>query len=407
MAPYRLPVGEGGVVRLKACRTLLTALLVAACTAPSCAEWSRVPDEKLVLAGTSYQTMLGVTAGGPGLVAVGWDASGGDENASVWTSPDGVTWSRVPHDEAVLGGRGSQWMLDVTAGGPGLVAVGWDASGGDENAAVWTSPDGATWSRVVSTEGVFGGDGDQEMLSVTSGGPGVVAVGLAESEDWDAAVWTSPDGANWSRVLDDDGALGGDGFQVMLGVTSGGLGLVAVGWDSSDGDLDAAVWTSLDGLSWSRVPHEEAIFGGDNDQEMWAVTSGGQGLVAVGADTGGNGHDAAVWSSADGTTWVRIPDVAGTFGGEGDQEMCGVASGGVGVVAVGWELLRGDENAAVWTSPDGVTWSRLPRDHVALGGEGLQSMFDVVATGLGSIAVGLEALGEDYDAAVWATAPES
>lgn len=42
------------------------------------------------------------------------------EGASVWTSADGITWSRVPHGDAVFG---NGEMCSVTVGGPGLVAV--------------------------------------------------------------------------------------------------------------------------------------------------------------------------------------------------------------------------------------------------------------------------------------------
>jgi len=88
--------------------------------------------------------------------------------SAVWTSPDGLTWTPVPHDEAIFGG-------------------------GD--AAVWTSPDGVTWARVTHDEAVFGGDGNQWMVSVVAVGPGLVAVGCDVSGgdildgDWDAAVW--------------------------------------------------------------------------------------------------------------------------------------------------------------------------------------------------------------------------
>ena len=58
---------------------------------------------------------LGVVAADPGFVAVG--ESGG--NAAVWTSVDGLTWSPVPHDEAVFGGEGTWAMGYVTRGGPG------------------------------------------------------------------------------------------------------------------------------------------------------------------------------------------------------------------------------------------------------------------------------------------------
>jgi len=55
--------------------------------------------------------MMSVTVGGPGLVAVGLDESSGDKDAAVWTSPDGITWSRVPHDDAVFGGEDEQLMV--------------------------------------------------------------------------------------------------------------------------------------------------------------------------------------------------------------------------------------------------------------------------------------------------------
>ncbi len=132
--------------------------------------------------------MVSVTVGGPGLVAVGLDGPGFDR-AEVWTSPDGITWSQVRHDEAIFGGEGDQLMSSVTAGGPGLVAVGLDGSGGDFDAALWISSDGITWSRVPDDEAALGGEDEQQMASVTVGGPGLVAVGSDELRAVDAAVW--------------------------------------------------------------------------------------------------------------------------------------------------------------------------------------------------------------------------
>ena len=160
-------------------------------------------------------------------------------------------WSRVAHDEAVLGGDGNQRISSVAAGGPGLVAVGSvfgekdeyslrDAIPDDEIAAVWTSVDGSTWARVAHAEETFGVLSDHWMNSVTVGGPGLVSVG-------------------W------------------------------IGWVASQ-NSDAAIWTSADGITWERIPHDEDLFGG---VEMWGVAAGGPGLVAVGSD----GPDAAVWVS--------------------------------------------------------------------------------------------------------------
>jgi hypothetical protein len=101
----------------------------------------------------------------------------------------------VDHDEAVFGGPEEQRMLSVMRGGPGLLAVGCDA--GADAAAVWTSPDGQQWSRVDHDEAVFGGDAAFAMSSVVAGEQALVAVGGATYDctvgvtDDAAAVWIS------------------------------------------------------------------------------------------------------------------------------------------------------------------------------------------------------------------------
>ena len=373
---------------------------------PSSFTWSRVPHDEAVFGGARGQWMRSVTVGGPGLVAVGSvgnDGDDGDANAAVWASVDGLTWSRVPLDEAALGGARGQWMNSVTVGGPGLVAVGSDG----RFAAVWTSVDGVTWSRVPHDEAVFGGADNQGMNSVTVGGPGLVAVGWVENDgeingDGAAAVWTSVDGVTWLRVPHDEAALGGAGFQGMSSVTVGGPGLVAVGVGAGrmtvdeghvDWEVKAAVWTSVDGVTWSRVPHDEAVFGGVGGQGMRSVTVGGPGLVAVGFDQpgddvpSGRARDAAVWTSVDGATWSRVPHDVTLFGGTGNQRMYEVTAAGAGLVAVGADggFYANRPDAVVWTSVDGITWSRVAHDEAVFGGTEMRS---VTVAGAGLVAVG-------------------
>jgi hypothetical protein len=379
--------------------TATTAAVTTTTGPPVGVAWSRVPHDEAVFGGPGYREMTSVTAGGPGLVAVGDDWSGGRGVAAVWTSTDGRVWSRVPHDEAVFGGSDGQGMASVTVGGPGLVAVGDDWSGGRGVAAVWTSTDGRVWSRVPHDEAVFGGPGDQGMASVTAGGPGLVAVGEARSDDGGvAAVWTSTDGRVWSRVPHDEAVFGGPGDQGMASVTAGGPGLVAVGWVGdkwSDGDLVAAVWMSPDGRVWSRVPNDEAVFGG---KMMRSVTVGGLGLIAVGEAWSGGFGDAAVWTSPDGRVWSRVPHDESVFGGPDNQSMRSVTVGGLGLIAVGEAWSGGHGDAAVWTSPDGRVWSRVPHDETAFGDKTMRS---VSAGGPGLVAVGYG----DGGAVVW-TSPD-
>ena len=359
--------------------------------------WSRVPYDEVAFGPGFEQGMASVTVGGPGLVAVGGAGPGEDREwrAAVWTSPDGIAWSRVPHNEALFG---RAIMNSITVGGPGLVAVGTATLDPDyDGAAVWTSPDGITWSRVPYNEAVFGG---ATIQSVTAGGPGLVAVG------WDghphggisnAVVWTSVDGITWSRVPHNEAVFGRDDGQWMWSVTTGGPGLVAVGFDSSG----AAVWTSIDGITWSRVPHNEAVFGVG---EMRSVTAGGPGLVAVGAPHGANSH-AVVWTSVDGITWSQVPHNEAVFG---EASMSSVTVAGPGLVAVGGTGNLRLGAAQVWTSPDGIAWSRVYNEAVFTGRRDIE-MRSVTAGGPGLVVVGADGNDAgfvgDYDAAVWVAEP--
>jgi hypothetical protein len=337
--------------------------------------WTRVTREGGVFDAEGNQVIRGVTRGGPGLVAVGVDGA----RAAVWTSVDGASWSRAPHDEAVFGGERFQRMRAVSAGPAGLVAVGSDGT----DAAVWRSVDGLVWSRVIhDASSVLGGSGTQGMRAVTVGGPGLVAVGFDTSRAGiDAAAWTSVDGSTWARVSHDDAVFGMEENQTMRSVTVGGPGLVAVGSDGTD----AAVWTSVDGATWSRVPDPDRVLGPEGNQEMRSVTAGGPGLVAVGLDA----VDAEVWTSIDGTTWSTVPDdVAAAVFGSTDSpgaRMNSVTTGGPGFVAAGSQTGSG---AAVWTSVDGITWLRVPDDGEALGAGGGELMTGVAASGSALIAVG-------------------
>ena len=327
--------------------------------APTSTGWTRIIDEEAFPlrdgAPGLAPAISSITVGGPGLVAVGSDRTPfGDrqtastapttlppgapgDDAAVWTSPDGITWSRVAHNMDVFGGPGDQYMNDVVAGGPGLVAVGEH----DPGALVWTSSDGIVWSRVHEES-----DGAR-IKAVTVGGPGLVAVG---SDDLGAAVWTSSDGIGWTRVPDPSDVFLG---ATMNDVTETPSGLVAVGGgsayqrcSSNNKECGAVIWTSPDGFAWTRIYT-------DDGSDMRAVTTAGPGMIAV-------GWAGAVWTSSDGLSWLRQPTDEGTFAGA--HRLVTVTAGGQGVI-VGAQFLFGGPSA-LWTSADGVTWSRVPDDGI-------------------------------------------
>jgi hypothetical protein len=366
--------------------------------------FNRVPPDEAVFGGEGDQVINRLLATPTGVVAVGYDTSGGDEDAAVWTSVDGTRWNRVAHDEEVFGGAGDQQMWSAVSGGSGLIVVGYDSSGGEQDSAVWTS-DGVAFRRVEHREGVFGGLGDQSMLRVIQGGPGFVAVGFDDaSGDRSAAVWTSREGRDWARLNPNENVFGGPGEQVMRSIVLLDSQLVAVGDDGSGGDLDAAAWVS-DGNVFTRVFSDETVFGGQGDQRMFTAFPGGPGLIGVGEDASGGDSDAAVWTTTNGQVWKKLPPDELVFGGTGDQLMNSLAGDDrQGYVGVGSGVLAEDptnQDGAAWQSQDGRTWDKIKPTQSIFGGPGEQEMKFVTVTNGLAIAGGWDGSGGDLDAAIW------
>jgi hypothetical protein len=292
-----------------------------------------------------------------------------------------LTWSRVPHDDSVFGGEevtdddgSSASMIDVTFGHGVWVAVGWEFGilGPDiavvNRAAAWYSQDAVTWTRAA-------------------GHP-------------DLEFGESP----WN-----------DGGPRMRAVAATDSGFVAVGYDAdyadgSDRGQMAAAWTSLDGRAWTRVPYDEALFGGfDYPAMMNDVVAIGDRVTAVGA----LGDAAAVWHSDDGgRNWSEVPHDRAEFGqrntpgeahdglGDGRQSMAAILVTPGGFVAAGSDgpspdsmSKVDDHDAAIWRSSDGVLWQRLPDVDGALGGEDDQVINSIIVLPDRYVAVGTEQFG--------------
>ena len=132
----------------------------------------------------------------------------------------------------------------------------------------------------------------------------------------------------------------------MNSVTAAGWGLVAVGSEKYGDDVptgrahDAVVWISVDGITWSRITHDVTLFGGSGNQLMHSVMAAGAGVVAVGADRGLSTARAGMrWCGPllMGSLGLVSLTIEAVFGG---AEMYSVTVGGGGLVAVGEESLE-------------------------------------------------------------------
>jgi hypothetical protein len=307
--------------------------------------WRQVRDPALRTPGE--QLMSGAALLDDTVVAVGWERLSDETDAAVWTSDAaGASWGRVPGASSGLHRPADQKMHRVISPDTGLVAVGSDSASGDLDAAVWTSPDGTHWNLSD-----LRADGDQDAFGVTQFGQELVLVGYTttDSDDEDAAVWVRS-GDSWSSP--NDPSLVDEGDQRMISVIQVGSKLVAVGTTEVDGNRDAAVWTSMNGQDWVRVPDPSGSLGGPGDQQMFAVTLVRSTLVAGGVSgLPSGGTDAAVWMSTDGTQWIREDSLdprASVFGGPKGQQIKSIVPFEDSLVAVGSAIRERDNGAEVW-----------------------------------------------------------
>ena len=249
-----------------------------------------------------------------------------------WVSTDGLEWSAVPDSEVFAQAA----MAGVTSSNGRLVAVGRDLTSIDhERAAAWTSRDGVAWRRVVGPdlEGA-------QMIAVVPGGPGFVAVGtLLEGVDA-SAVWTSVDGESWSLVPQQPDLT----HSFMWSVAAARSGLVATGWYRNP-EPSVAFWTSVDGRTWTR----SLDVSNPNGFQGRSIIDFGDTLVAAGELV--TGGAAAIWSSADGISWHQVSGPASFE----DASLTAIARIPDGIIASGSQ----GTDAAAWISTDGETWTRL------------------------------------------------
>ncbi len=249
-----------------------------------------------------------LAAGRAGIVAVGYLG----RRPATWTSSDGLTWTVHPKafppapdgsgfDEDIVS------VTDVVATDDGWLAVGRRDPACQINcdldpvrAYVWTSSDGAHWTRVADQKAFKGGG----MEAVARSDDGYVAAGLADGH---AAIWTSSNGSKWSRVADDPMFHGPKSLaQAEIDVAERDGIIVVIGTIASQDSARVRAWWSADGRTWTKASVEHG-----RDAAVHSVTATHDGFVALGWSVGCPGRTdpdpyrshGAIWASTDGRVW--------------------------------------------------------------------------------------------------------
>jgi hypothetical protein len=325
-------------------------------------KWSRVPDDAFDgdlgvsldadSSGVKTTTLLSSVYGqADQAVAAGY---------ALQVHPDGGTSQTIPI--AVTSDDGVSWHVnaverstDFNASGTcityqsGTFVMGGSQQPADDSGsdgmvpAVWYSDDGATWTTAdgladsVTTSGAVNAVGRSAGNS-----PVFVAVGVTGDTDGTQhpAVWSSDDGATWTREPDSEAFGSGKTYQQEMDSVVGlsDNGFIAVGKESKNGTSiingqaltfitpsHVVVWRSPDGLTWTRDKRNDPDFAsGDKARPSVSASSieaGEDFYVIVGYAEKAENKDTSprvrAWSSTDAKKWEPLDFGSGTAAVDG------------------------------------------------------------------------------------------
>jgi hypothetical protein len=347
---------------------------------------------------SSATAVTGVTVGPGGMVV-----AAGASHAQPFLLLAKGHWRHV--GQAALAGAAAAGLSvnGIGAGPGGQVAVGQ----ADGVPAIWSRTPGGRWSPAAAgTSASWRGQGPG-LTSVVHGGAGWLAVGgeggpaaqLGAVGTLDSAsapgsqqpvVMTSADGRAWDPAAG-GGPLAGPGLT-LAGAAAGRSGYVVAGVHDVHGQRMAALWWSANLSTWVPEGWWTGSARGGVSSALLAVTAGPAGFAAVGAV----GARPAVWLSRDGQGWhVRsLPPPAGAR----SAVLQRVAIRGSSITAFGTQARpSGPAPFAVVSVNGGRTWreSRVPVPSRPAGVTAL------VTAGGGFLATGTLGYGSDQDVIVW------
>jgi hypothetical protein len=230
------------------------------------------------------------------------------------------------------------------------------------------TPSGLKQLSIVPIVGLAAED---ELRAITQVDGRLIAVGRRGDK---GAVWTSLDGASWTLAPDLPAEQAdSNAATTMTSIVAGPGGLVAAGSRQGIDYSAPRTWQSADGQRWTSITVPSGAAGG----RIETLAVGGSGYVGVGlvSDDGYTGRP-QMWSSADGRAWTAV-DSGALTGSLND-----VIGGDGMLVAVGY---NGTGGLALLSADGGATWTAAPEQEALQGAEMTSVTFGngtFVATGL-------------------------
>ncbi|MBT8194445.1 MAG: hypothetical protein KJP22_13655 [Acidimicrobiia bacterium] len=372
----------------------------------------------------------------------------------IWTSPDGVNWTRTELDLATADNQ-EVWVNTGLAGPDGYIVVG-QRSTSPEFEPFVIEKDGYQLElneysytyRVLDTSGAVVAEGSlddiysnyydedgQAIINPDTGELLTVVPWETWEEAYEQAYSESSDGpfGGFGGFVAPELTIEHDGYRIIINeetyeyrlediesgevissgsadylwrgpaptiTDAGGIEILSFTWEEFDAaqqahwegaeaefeyTTEAFVASSSDGVTWTETP-----IGSDGQEvSLDSIITLNGGYLAFGSQWDEFGGGSAIWTSPDGMTWTHEADMPG-----------GMYIWNVQKTADGTLLSLGEgpQGPALWSSTDGIAWgeafgTRIPEDRTMV------EWFNQFGTGdLGTVIVGSRDQGyyEDY-----------
>jgi hypothetical protein len=189
------------------------------------------------------------------------------------------------------------------------------------------------------------------------------SIGVAPSGQWTGIRWISADQA-FPQTPTAGSDKGSFVTVSVYGWSRGYVGFRTAIEQGSSPSMTMVSTFSADGLNWT-AGRPLATGSLDSWVDVTQVAEGPSGLLAVGrypgAACGGPATIDALWTSIDGLTWSLVQPSAAF----GSARVSWVGGGSTGYIASG--ILKDGKTQAVWLSEDGRSWTQVPLTSPAFG----------------------------------------